>query len=119
MQDDFRVNGVIPGNQNQSAFTPTADGGFIVTWTTADTGDGTGTNIHAAYYDHFGNKAGNFNVNTNTAGDQSQSAVAGLSDGRVVVVWTTAGQNGTEIHGQIFNSAGAVGGGAGISAPAR
>ena len=108
LQNDFVVNAVTSGAQNQAAVTPTADGGFIVTWTTPDA---SGTGIHAAYYDHFGHKAGDFSVNSNTVGNQSQSAIAGLEGGGVVVVWTTAAQNGagSAIHGQMFNSGGAVG----------
>ena len=90
LQSDFVVNGVTTGDQNQAAITATADGGFIATYTTTD---GSGTGIHAATYDHFGNKVSNFNVNSNTVGDQSQSAVTSLADGRVVVVWTTADGN--------------------------
>ena len=48
-------------------------------------------------------------INTWTAGDQTNSQISFLSDGNFVVVWQSSHQDraGSDIHGQIFYSNGA------------
>lgn len=50
-------------------------------------------------------------VNSVTAGNQSQPAIAALADNRFVVVWTSAGQdgNGNGVFGRIFQPDGSPG----------
>ncbi len=49
--NDFVVNSTGDGNQAIPVITPRADGRFTVTWTSADTGDGSGSCIRAATFD--------------------------------------------------------------------
>ncbi|MGE3804412.1 MAG: hypothetical protein AB7K24_07050, partial [Gemmataceae bacterium] len=68
------------------------DGSFVVVWQSQGQ-DGSGWGIYGQRYDAAGNKVGNeFLVNTTTAGDQLDPAVAVDADGDFVVVW---GGNGS------------------------
>ena len=75
--------------------------------------DGSGASVHGQRFDSAGAVAGSeFRVNTYTTSSQSRPAVAQASDGSFVVVWNSYGQDGSQygVHGQRFDSAGAVAG---------
>jgi len=105
---DVQVNTYTDSVQQQPAVTALSDGGFVVTWQSADE-DGSSWGIYARRYDYGGEGLGeHFRVNTSTAGDQSPASVTALSDGGFVVAWSSAD---AQVYGQRFGSDGvAVGG---------
>lgn len=105
------------GDQTAPSVTTLSNGGFVVTWQTADTTqDGSGTAIKARVYGASGTALGNeFLVESQTVGDQTKPSVTALDSGNFVVTWQTsdAAQDGSgaAIKGQIYTAAGtAVGG---------
>ncbi|MBH0197657.1 MAG: hypothetical protein HP494_19180, partial [Nitrospira sp.] len=91
---EVQVHSTIAGDQNQSAVTALADGGYVVTWTSEEL-DGEHGSIALQRYDMAGSAVGGeVLVNSTTAGDQEDSAVAALADGGYVVTWESDGQDG-------------------------
>jgi Ca2+-binding RTX toxin-like protein len=86
---EFRVNSSILNNQMQSSIAALNDGGFVVTWKSFEAGDVyVGGDIYAQRYDADGTPHGlEFRVNTTTARDQSNPAIAGLANGGFAVAW--------------------------------
>lgn len=88
-----RVNTETAGDQTQPSVSPLRDGGWIVTWQSADQ-DGSG--IYQQQYDASGNPVGGERqVNVYETGIQSQPRVAGLIDGGWLATWTSFGQDGS------------------------
>src|SRR5262249_10335658 len=83
---------------------------LVVTWTQEDT-DGLG--IFAQRFDADGKDGAAFKVNTVTAKDQSQPAIAALDDGGFAVVWTSQDQDrsGKGVRLQMFDPDGQRSGG--------
>ncbi|NGO50253.1 calcium-binding protein [Allomesorhizobium camelthorni] len=104
---DFIVNSTAADNQFYPSITALADGRFVATWTSGDSGDGSGSCIRARLYNVDGSAAGDdFIVNSTATNEQSGSSVTALADGRFVVTWTSfeAGDgSGTCIRSQIFD----------------
>ena len=106
---ETRVNTTIAANQQQPAVAALSNGGYIVTWISADGGGyytGVGLidrGIYAQRYDADGKAVGSqTRVNTTVAGDQHQPAVAALSNGSYVVTWLS---NGT-LNAQRYDATG-------------
>lgn len=101
---EFQVNTTTSGDQFDCAvginrFTSE----FIVTWTGSDS---SGKGIFAQRYDANGVKQGSqFQVNTSTTGDQTDSSIAVDGAGEFYILWTNAGvtANGLQINGQQFD----------------
>ena len=75
--------------------TALADGGFIVAWA-RNNEDGSSWGIFAQRYAADGTAVGGkFQVNTFTSGEQTNPTVEALADGGFVVVWQSAGQDGS------------------------
>ncbi len=76
---ETRVNSTTAGSQINSSVTRLADGGWVVTWESAD-GDSTG--IYQQRYNAQGNPVlGEIRVNAATAGTQSEASITALADG--------------------------------------
>ncbi|MBU8545814.1 MULTISPECIES: beta strand repeat-containing protein, partial [Roseomonadaceae] len=106
--DEFRVNTYTTNAQSQSSVAMDADGDFVVTWNSSGQ-DGSGYGIYAQRYNAGGVAQGaEFRVNTFTTGSQSSPDVAMDADGDFVVVWHSAGQDGsgTGVFAQRYNAAG-------------
>ena len=76
-----------------------------MTWQTTNT-DGDGWGIFAKQFTHDGVAGNVFQVNTHTANDQRFAAVAGLSNG-FIIVWESEAQasdNFYGIYGQRFDA---------------
>ncbi len=72
------------------------DGGNIYVWT-SEGQDGSGKGIFAQRYNSNNQKQGDeFQINTETFGDQSFPKVTGLKDGGFVAVWRTIDQENTQ-----------------------
>ena len=83
------------------------DGRFVVAWV-SDGQDGGGKGVFARLYDANGApQTGEILVNTTTANDQEQPAVAMDGAGNFVVVWSGNGMgDGDGVFAQRFNAAG-------------
>ena len=87
--NEFRVNTTTAGSQNRAAVAMDADGDFVVVWTSGGQ-DGPGYGVYGQRFSAAGVAMGEeFRVNTTTAGDQYQAAVAMGPDGAFVVTWTS------------------------------
>ena len=83
-------------------------GGFVVVWSSYR-GAASGFDVFARRFNSAGGSiAGEFRVNNSTADRQSRSDVAVGADGRFVVAWSSAGQDGglAGIFAQRFSSSG-------------
>jgi YD repeat-containing protein len=109
---EFRVNTYTTGIQFNPAVAAVADGGFVVAWQSLAQ-DGSGWGVYAQRYDASGAAAGpEFRVNTHTASDQSQPAVAAVADGGFVVAWRSWVQDGSGwgVYAQRYDASGAAAG---------
>jgi hypothetical protein len=108
---EFRVNTYTTGQQDNVAVamgkTPLAD--FVVVWSSYGQ-DGSSGGVFAQRYASSGAPLGSeFRVNTYTTNIQRRPSVAADMPGNFVVVWESAGQDGSSygVFGQRFDSAGA------------
>ena len=84
---EFQANTTTVGSQVWSAVAADADGDYVVTWE-SEGQDGDQGGIFAQRFSRDGTPVGDeFRVNTTTAGDQSEPAVAMAPDGRFVIAW--------------------------------
>ncbi|MBX2861546.1 MAG: hypothetical protein KTR14_09935, partial [Vampirovibrio sp.] len=106
---EFVVNTFTTGNQQNAEVASLSNGGFVVSWD-SDGQDGDGNGVYAQIYDANGDTVGSeFQVNTNTTGNQSQATVTGLQNGGFVMMWqddSGAGGDGTDVFAQIFDASG-------------
>lgn len=107
----FEVNRTTAGDQTQPTVTGLADGGFVVSWTSAGQ-DGNGLGIFAQRYDASGAAVGGeFQVNSSTLGDQNQPSIAALDGGGWVITWSSWNGTNNLVYAQRYDSAGhALGG---------
>ena len=114
---EVRVNTTLTNNQLGPAIGVLADGGYVIGWN--GTLDGTSPNAgyHAQRFDAAGNpQGGEFRVNTTTAGQQlnnSNNAIAGMSDGGFVITWQSQNQDGSGygVYARRYDAAGVALGG--------
>jgi len=86
------VNTYTADSQSNPTVTTLKDGGWVVAWDGAGSGDSQG--IWLQRYDSEGNTVGSETlVNTTSDGDQSAAVITALSDGGWVVTWTDTGTN--------------------------
>jgi uncharacterized repeat protein (TIGR01451 family) len=108
----FPVNTFIAGTQHEPSVARLSNDGFVVAWA-SNLQDGSGYGVYAQRYDQPGAKSGGeFRVSTRRENDQSRPSVTGLTSG-FVVLWQSAGQDGTGlgVYGQRYNAAGGKAGG--------
>jgi len=104
---EFRVNTTTLNDQLQPAMAGLSDGGFVVTWTTAQNGGQ--FDVYAQRYNAQGQAVGSeFLVSSNMENDQSQPTIAALSDGGFAVSWMTSdfANNMHSVHVQRFDALG-------------
>jgi hypothetical protein len=102
--DVVPVNVHTDGDQLFPAVAAARDGSFLVTWEGAAQ-DGDGAGVFARRLGADGKPASDeFQVNTFTAGDQGNPSVAAAPDGRFLVAWQSAAQDGSGfgVYGQMF-----------------
>lgn len=106
---EFVVNTTTAGQQLSPSAAMLTDG-FVVTWQDS-VPDGThnGVAIRAQRFDSAGNRVGDELLVSTPGGALSEPEVAGLAGGGFVVVWEHRGTS--DVHGQVYNSAGAPVGG--------
>jgi VCBS repeat-containing protein len=107
---EFKANTTVTSAQQTPAVAMDASGNSVVVW--ASTGqDGSGYGIYAQRYDASGSAVGSeFKVNTTTAGDQTNPAVAMDAAGDFVVAWETPDADQTGIYAQRYSANGAAAG---------
>jgi Ca2+-binding RTX toxin-like protein len=112
--NDFIVNSTVADSQSFSSITALADGRFVVTWQSAEPGDGSFGCIRARVYNSNGSAAGNdFIVNSTAADSQITASVTALADGRFVVTWKsddTGDGSGSCIRARLYNIDGSAAG---------
>jgi len=109
--DTFATVALAAGTAAQSR-TFTTSGPHVVKATYGGSSDWTGSNGSASVT--VDARLGNpLRVNATTAGLQDGAAAAGLANGGLVVVWSSAGQDGSGrgVYGQLFTAAGVKKGG--------
>ncbi|MDP1601753.1 MAG: VCBS domain-containing protein [Legionella sp.] len=101
---NFTINNTITNSQTNPAVATLANGGFVVGWEWSVSANNDG--VMARIYNSSGVAVGNeFNVNTTTAGTQTNIALTGLSNGGFLATWTSPG-TGNEIFAQEFDASG-------------
>jgi Ca2+-binding RTX toxin-like protein len=115
---EFLVNNTATAsNQNDPQIAALGDGRFVVTWTDASAtgGDTSELAVRMEIFHADGTSdGGEFLVNTTTTtGDQAESSVTTLADGRFVVAWTDLSASGDDTSGaavraRIFNANGST-----------
>ena len=109
--EEFQVSEATAGDQYQPAVARDPDGNFIVVWQSTFQ-DGSQLGIYGRRYVAGLPTSGEFQVNTETTGDQKFPAVATSWDGSFVVVWETDRPDlaGADILGQRFDASAAKAG---------
>lgn len=106
---NFRVNTYVSGNQERPDIAIGSLSNFVITWQSEDQ-DGDGTGIFARAYNASGGPlSSEFQVNTTTADDQTDPAVAMSLDNSFVVVWASDQQisgSGQDVYAQRFDARG-------------
>ena len=88
---EFRINEQTLNGQYGASVAMKADGGFIVTWTSAGQ-DGSGTGVYARIFDALGSGASEFRINQTTVGIQQAPAIGvDSSTGDFVIAWEGSG----------------------------
>lgn len=111
---EFAVNSQTAGDQTVPDVAVASDGGFLVVWQSSESSgtDQSGISIQGRLFDSDGTALGDdFQINTQTTGDQTLPAVAVLDDDRYAVMWQSADLSPDRIKGQILTSSGAPVGG--------
>jgi hypothetical protein len=106
--NEFQVNTHTIGAQMASSITTLSTGKFVIVWQ-SDGQDGDGYGIYGQMFNADGSKySTEFQVNTYTADNQAGPSVAGLSDGKFVVVWQSdeGVSSWTDIYRQLYNDDG-------------
>jgi len=106
---EFQVNSYTPGDQQDPAICCSADGDFVIAWSSYGE-DGDKPGVFAQRFASNGAFRGNeFQVNTYTPSYQTNPAICCSADGNFVVAWQSFGQVGYayQVFGQRFTSAGA------------
>lgn len=101
---EFQVNTTTVNTQDQPVVTGLPGGGFAVSWRDNSilAGDPSGFGIRTQIFDNDGAKLGaEFAVNTATAGNQEQPAIAALASGTLAISWTDYSGQGGDTDGSV------------------
>ncbi|WP_299471232.1 Ig-like domain-containing protein [uncultured Roseibium sp.] len=108
---EIEVNTTTPSTQASPEIAALNDGGFVIVWRDDSGADGSSSGIFAQRYDASGTPQGTeFQVNSTTAGQQTEQDVVALDGGGFVVVWTDYnGSDGSSggVYAQIYDASGA------------
>jgi Ca2+-binding RTX toxin-like protein len=104
----FQVNSTTSNEQADPAVIALDNGGFVVAWLSYGQ-DLAGTyGIYMRRYNADGTFGAETRVNTATAGDQFEPAMASLSDDRFVVAFRGPDADGTGVLARVFNGSGLI-----------
>ena len=102
---EFQVNTYTSSYQDGARIAAADDGTFLVVWASSLQDGDSSSGIFGQRFNFLGQKVGSeFEVTTYTTGDQTAPAIAATGNGGYVVVWQSAGQDGSDygIFGQRF-----------------
>ncbi|MES3001053.1 MAG: hypothetical protein V4787_10210 [Pseudomonadota bacterium] len=112
---EVRVNTESINEQVQPTVAATADGGFVVAWSSMQETSGSGYDygVYLQRYGAQGNAIGTqAQVNTHTALDQEHPGITALTGGGFVVTWSSDLQDGaTGVYSRLYGADGAALGG--------
>lgn len=103
--DEFIVNTETVSTQSQPTVAVAEDGSHIVFWRSKFQ-DGSEFGVFAQRYDSAGNVVGGeFQINEETNSNQDQAYAAYHSNGNLMVIWESSGQDGNagEIYARVYN----------------
>ena len=106
--DELLVNSYTGDDQRNPSVAINSADGFVVTWSSRNQ-DGDGWGVFGKQFDSSGEAVGSeFQINSNSVGDQMYSRVATDASGNFTVIWQSQNQDGDGwgIFGQQFNSSG-------------
>jgi hypothetical protein len=109
---EVRVNAVTAGLQHEPSVAATADGGFVVAWSSGESG--AGMDVFVQRFDAQGNALGGpVQANTYQPLDQDRASVTGLSNGGFAVTWWSDSHKGSPagIYSRVYGADGAAIGG--------
>ncbi|HEV3202846.1 MAG TPA: matrixin family metalloprotease, partial [Gemmataceae bacterium] len=108
--NEFRINTTTAGDQKYSSVARDGVGNFVVTWSSYGQ-DGSGWGIYGQRFNSAGTAQGSeFQVNTETSGDQEFSTVAMKVDGDFMVTWSGNSGSDWNVFGQQFDADGSAAG---------
>jgi hypothetical protein len=103
---EFQANTRKSNKQENPAIAMDAEGNFVVVWNSY-LQDGSSNGIFGQRFDSNCNPAGDeFQINTETSGNQREPAVAMDAEGNFVVTWYGPGEDKEDIFARRFNSNG-------------
>ena len=102
----FRVNIYTPSIQAGNTMAMNASGSFVIVWESlGEEGSSSGYGIYGRRFDASGSAiGGEFHVNTQTAGDQTYSAVGMAADGSFTVAWQSPVGSSSQIFAREFDA---------------
>ena len=106
---EFGVNTYTTGDQGQPKAVMDSSGNFVVVWTSLPAQDGSGFGVFGQRYGSSGAPVGpEFRVNSYTTSAQFSPSITAAALGDFVVVWMSAGQDGSSygVFGQRYASPG-------------
>nr|WP_246338183.1 cadherin-like domain-containing protein [Azospirillum oleiclasticum] len=87
---ETRINVTTAGDQSVGSLAALSDGGYIVTWSDGSGHDGDGTGVYGRVIGADGlARTGEIQINQTTTGDQKHPAVTQLTDGSIMVLWSS------------------------------
>lgn len=104
---EFQVNRWTFDHQGEPAVAALTGGGWVAGWTSYGQ-DGDGQGVYAQRFDGSGAAVGDeFQLSVTSTGEQRDVALAGLSSGGFVSVWTGAGEGGlTQVYARRHDASG-------------
>jgi hypothetical protein len=109
--NDFVVDTTGTGDQTSVRVARFHDGRVLEVWQSGDGGDGSGTAIRARIISATGDPAaaaGDFIVDTTTAGNQLRPSILAFDDGRKLIYWHSFETGTDTIHGRFVHANGAL-----------
>ena len=110
--DEFALHTYTAGDQSDPNITALDNGGFVSVWYNSSTststgGDGSSHSIKARFYNEDGQAVGGeFLVNQNTTNSQAYPSVTTLTDGDVLVTWSSHHGSGYRVYGRRYDENG-------------
>lgn len=103
---ETRVNTTISGDQESQQVIGLSGGGYVVIWESVGQ-DGSGLGLYSQRFAADGSKlGGETRINTTTASDQHDAAIAALKNGGYVVTWESSNGVTDDIYMQRYDATG-------------
>lgn len=109
ISNEFIVNTITVGDQQNPSVVGTQDGGFAVVWESNDGVSGTGFDIFCRLFYRNGTaKAAEFMVNDVLGNDQKEAYIASHANGNLVFTWSTndPSATGIDVKAKLFDPTG-------------